>query len=116
MSKMQRTKGQSFEREICAVLQDELGIVVKRNLSQTRGGKDEGSDITVGRWSIECKRRAKIALYEWLDQAIRDAPMGTTPVVVARADGRRAVVVMDFEAFIPLMREWLNDESLKEAA
>ena len=106
MSKSQRDKGASFEREIANLLTVELGMVVKRNLSQTRGGKDEGSDITVGRWSLECKRRAKIAVYDFLDQALRDA-QGKTPVVVARADGRRAIAILDLEAFIPLMREWL---------
>lgn len=107
MSKMQRTKGASFEREVCAMLSDHLGTIVKRNLAQTRGGATEGSDITVGRFSIECKRRASIAVYEWLDQANRDAA-GKTPLVVARADGRRSVVIMDLEAFIPMMRDWVE--------
>lgn len=107
MSKMQRNKGASFEREIANLLTDHLGSKVKRNLAQTRGGATEGSDITFGRWSIECKRRAKISVYEWLDQAQRDAN-GLVPVVVARADGRRPIVIMDLETFIPMMRDWFE--------
>lgn len=106
MSKSQRTKGAGFEREVCALLSDQLGTVVKRNLAQTRGGATEGSDITIGKFSIECKRRARISFYEWLDQAQRDAG-DKIPVVVARADGRRAVAILDLEVLIPMMRDAL---------
>lgn len=104
MSKSQRTKGAGFEREVAAMLTDHLGTVVKRNLSQTRG--NEGSDIEIGRFAIECKRRASIAVYDWLDQAHRDAD-GKTPVVVARADGRRAIAILDLESFLPMLRDAL---------
>ena len=110
MSKSQRVKGATFEREVCALIADHLGITVKRNLAQTRGGATEGSDITLGRFSIECKRRARISVYEWLDQAQRDA--GTkTPIVVARADGRRSIAILDFEALLPLLREFGADNA-----
>lgn len=102
MSASQRRKGADFEREICTLLTDALGTVVKRNLAQTRGGATEGSDITIGPFSIECKRRASIAVYEWLDQAQRDAN-GKLPIVVARADGRRAIAILDLEALIPML-------------
>ncbi len=104
MSKSQRAKGCSFEREIANLLTERLGQSVKRNLSQSRGGATEGSDITVGPFSIECKRRSKIAIYDWLQQAQRDAKPGNTPIVVARADGRRAVAILDLEALIPLIQ------------
>lgn len=111
MSKAQRDKGQVFEREICALLSDHLGTVVKRNLAQTRGGATEGSDITIGRFSIECKRRARISIYDWLDQAARDAG-DKVPVVVARGDGRRAIAIMDLEALIPMLRDWVDNVEL----
>ena len=107
MSKSQREKGANFEREICTLLTDHLGTKVKRNLAQTRGGATEGSDITFGQWSIECKRRARISVYEWLDQARRDAD-GRTPVVIARADGRKAIAILDLDVFIPMMRDWFE--------
>ena len=103
MSKSQRDKGASFEREIAGMLSDRLGCVVKRNLSQSRGGEQEGSDITLGPFAIECKRRAKLSVMEWLDQAQRDAG-DKIPLVVARADGRRAILIMDFEQAIPLIQ------------
>jgi len=103
MSKMQRTKGASFEREVCAELTGVLGSVVRRNLSQTRGGATEGSDITVGKFSIECKRRARISVYDWLDQATRDAQQNT-PVVVARADGRKSFAIMWLDDLLPMLQ------------
>lgn len=100
MSKSERTKGAAFEREIAALLTEHLGQVVKRNLAQARGG--EGSDITIGPFAIECKRRKRVVVYDWLDQAQRDAG-GKIPAVVVRADGRRPVLLIDLEAAIPMI-------------
>lgn len=67
MSKSQRTKGAAGERELCNILHDRLGVDVHRNLSQTRDG---GTDIAMGPFRIEVKRRARIAgVYDWLDQS-----------------------------------------------
>ena len=63
----------------------------------------EGGDITVGQFSIECKRRKGIAIYEWLDQAQRDAG-DRIPIVAMRADGRRWVVAMDLDVFLPMLQ------------
>lgn len=102
MSKTQRDKGASFEREIAAILTNHLGVKIKRNLAQSRGGIDEGSDLVVGPFAIECKRRASISVYAWLDQANRDAG-DKIPMVVARADGRRPIVIMDLQSALPLI-------------
>ena len=58
MSAYQRRRGAGFEREISGYLSERLGRVVKRKLGQAR---DSGDDIQVGRFRIECKRRASIA-------------------------------------------------------
>lgn len=106
MSKSERNKGAGFEREVANLLTDHLGTVVKRNLSQSRGGNQEGADIVIGRFAIECKRRARMSVYEWMDQAQRDAG-DKIPIVVARADGRRSVMIIDLETAIPMLREFL---------
>jgi Holliday junction resolvase len=77
MSKSQRNKGQRGERELCSLLSDELGVVVKRNLSQTRAG---GADcIEIPGWSIEIKFQETLKLNEWwqqtLDQADSEEPI-----------------------------------------
>jgi Holliday junction resolvase len=82
MSKSQRDKGHQFERDVVNVLKMH-GYEASRNLTQTR---DSGGDINLPRWLFECKRYAKIAVYTWLDQAIKSAKGNQRPVVVAKAD------------------------------
>jgi hypothetical protein len=104
VSARERRKGAGFENEICSLLRERLGTEsIRRNLAQSRGGRLEGCDITVGSYSLECKRRATLGVYQWLDQARRDCGK-QTPVVVARADGRQAIAILDFEAFVTLLQ------------
>lgn len=103
MSKMQRTKGATYERETFALLQDWFGDCVTRNYGQSALG---GHDMDVGEaFRVECKRRAGIAVYPWLDQAIAAAE-GTQrmPVVIARADRREPIVIMRACDALKLMR------------
>lgn len=107
MSKMQRTKGAQFERETAATLSAELGTVVKRKLGQARDG---GDDMEAGPFRIECKRRAGIAVYEWLEQCAAAAQPGQVPIVIARADRKAdSIVILRLTDFIPLMRGEMGD-------
>ena len=49
--------------------------------------------------SIECKNHNSMALYHWYDQAVMNAPKGTEPIVVAKANHRHPVVIVDAEYF-----------------
>jgi len=49
--------------------------------------------------SIECKSLANMAFYKWYDQAVVNAPKGTEPIVVAKANHRTPVVIVDAEYF-----------------
>jgi Holliday junction resolvase len=105
MSKSQRTKGASGERELARILTDALGTAVKRKLDAAREG---GDDIAVGHFSLEVKRRAGIAALRYMDQARENAGIHQTPVVAMREDGnRRWVVMLDLGDFIPMMRDAL---------
>jgi len=102
MSKSQRTKGASGEREVCAFLRDSLGIDVRRKLGQAR---DSGHDIDLPGFNVEVKRRKRIAgLYDWMDQCGMGSP-SAKPVVVLRADGREWLVVMKLPDWVELARE-----------
>jgi len=98
---MQRTKGATYEREIVHTLV-ERGYIAARNLTQTRDG---GADIILQDFIIECKRRASIAVYDWLDQATLAAKGRKRPVVVARGDRRESVVILRLEDFLDLVGE-----------
>jgi Holliday junction resolvase len=101
MGKMQRNKGAAYEREIVHALV-ERGWDAARNLTQTREG---GADIILQDFILECKRRAKISLYDWLDQATLAAKGRKRPVVVARADRRESVVILRLDDFLDLVGE-----------
>lgn len=83
MSASQRRKGAAGEREVCAYLSGIFDERVKRNLSQSRDG---GDDIRVAGLVVEVKRRKRIAVLRWMEQAKRAAGDGGVPVVVMRED------------------------------
>ncbi|MBK8909082.1 MAG: hypothetical protein IPM60_14675 [Rhodospirillales bacterium] len=101
MSARERNKGAAFEREVCRLLSEHFGEPVCRCLDQSRDG---GADIHVRGWSIEAKRRARVAgLYDWLAQAGDGAADFETPVVVLRADRKPALVVMALDDWLDAM-------------
>lgn len=114
MSAMSRRKGATHEREVVNILKAS-GHPCARNLDQTRDG---GGDIPFGDWLIECKRRHKIAIYEWWDQCVaaceenrKEWQMGfgvikdpaKKPMLVIRADHRDNLVVIGLNDFLDLL-------------
>lgn len=101
MSASQRRKGQVGERECAALLSEEFGIVCKRTLDQPREG---GCDIALPGFKPEVKRRKKLGLHAWMDQALRAAGPGI-PMVMCRGDGQEWLVVFRFKDAAKWMRE-----------
>lgn len=106
LGKSQRTKGASYEREICAELSAALGVKIERNIGQARDG---GNDIDAGILVVECKRRKTLGtVYSWLNQARAAATLNTgdrrgIPIVVARQDGdMSSLVILDLNDFVHL--------------
>jgi len=82
MSKSQRNKGNAGERELFKLLSAELGFMVNRNLSQTRGG---GADcIEIKGWAVECKRQEKLALSSWWQQTLDQCKENENPILFFR--------------------------------
>lgn len=97
-----RNKGAGYEREIANKIAQYFGVEVKRNLEQSRDG---GADISLPPYLIECKRRARIIVYEWIEQAVKSAELvNMVPVVVCRADRHDDLVIMRLNDFLPLMK------------
>ncbi|MEX8495485.1 hypothetical protein [Sphaerotilus sp.] len=87
MGAMQRTKGQTGEREAAALIRDLTGWDVRRRVRQHGGDSDlEG----VPGWSVEIKRHASASRGEiraWWAQAVAQArPAGLLPVLLYRRD------------------------------
>jgi N-dimethylarginine dimethylaminohydrolase len=69
MAKISRQRGATYEREVANEIFDMLGIRIKRNLKQYQ--QAEEGDLILGKYLIECKRRKKIAVHEFMDQAVQ---------------------------------------------
>ena len=76
-----------------------------RSTSMGAAGEDVLLSPTARRivpYSIECKNLANMALYKWMDQAKANCPSGVTPIVVAKANAKKPVVIVDAEYFFLL--------------
>jgi Holliday junction resolvase len=67
---MSRDKGQRGERELFALLSDELGIIVQRRIDAAREGGCDSLDVPG--WAIECKRTETLLSAHW-EQAVYQA-------------------------------------------
>ena len=109
MGASQRTKGAVYEREVCAAFTQALGQPFTRNIGQSRDG---GNDIDIGPLVVECKRRKTLTTIEgWYKQAERAAcardqtdlfMRELIPLVVARSDGGKSLVVLSLVHFLAL--------------
>lgn len=98
-----RDKGAAGERELAAKLR-EHGYETRRG-QQFRGGSDSPDVVGVAGLHIECKRVERGALYDWLDQAVRDAGVsGATPVVMHRRSRRDWVAILRLDDFLNLLK------------
>ena len=101
MAKMQRYKGARGERELFALLSTELGIVVQRNLVQTR---DSGADsLSIPGFSIEVKRQETPFRQVWWDQvnATRHQNGGVMPILFYRQSRHPWTAVFDLADIYP---------------
>ena len=88
MSASQRRKGACAEREVLKLLGDELGLMLTRNLTQTREG---GADcLAVTGWAIEVKRQERLSRPRWWAQACEQAArVGAEPMLLYRRNRER---------------------------
>ncbi|MHB8225081.1 putative PDDEXK endonuclease [Acidithiobacillus sp.] len=100
MSAAQRNKGSRGERELFALLTEQLGFTVTRNLTQTRGG---GADaLNVPGWAIECKRQEALSIASWWSQAQRQAEQtGCKPALFYRQSRKPWRAVLDLHHIAP---------------
>ena len=88
-----------------AALFREYGFDAKRG-QQYHGGPDSPDVVGVPGLHIEVKRTERLNLYDALAQAKRDAGE-ELPVVIHRKNDSPWVVIMDFEDWMQIFREWV---------
>jgi hypothetical protein len=94
-----RRKGQSGEREVVHILEDQLGIKTTRNLDQWRDG---GADLVgLEPWVVEIKRAKAPNLKSWWEQAVRQAEGKGIPCLWYRIDRHYWRVVIPLSVLAP---------------
>ena len=107
MSKLSRSKGATFERAVCKIIFDELGVEVRRNLSQYQE-RDLG-DIMLDPFMIEAKRYASGNWFQkpWWEQAkTAAAKQNMIPVLIWKYDRQPIRVTLPMYA---VNSEWATD-------
>lgn len=123
MSKMQRTKGKVWEREVAGMLREIFGDRVKRGW-QAREGCDAPDIEGVPRQWPECKHHQRVNIAAAMLQAVEestrahDRMRSTTaresdfwspypwPVVYSKSNREEPLATMRLKDFLALLREW----------
>lgn len=102
MSASQRRKGAGYEREIVQIVRQMTDSKnISRNLSQSRDG---GGDILLRDYVIECKRRKRLSLSQWMRQASAACVGVQKPLVVTREDDGENYAIIRLVDLLSLLK------------
>ena len=89
-----------------------------RRTAQYCGNTGDASDVIgLPGLHIEAKHQERMNLYDWMDQAKRDAKAGgkgDLPAVFHKKNNAAVLVTMEFEDFMNLYVEWDAGHELQE--
>jgi Holliday junction resolvase len=112
-----KEKGARFERELASRFRD-YGYADSRRTAQYCGNTGDASDVIgLPGLHIEAKHQEKMYLYDWMEQAKRDAKAGgenRLPAVFHKKNYADILVTMRLDDFMTIYREWEAGEALKE--
>lgn len=110
-----KQKGARFERLLAAVFRAQ-GYDARRT-AQYCGNTGDASDVVgLPGIHVEAKHQERMALYEWMSQAIRDAEAGggnALPAVFHKKNNAEILVTMTIDDWFCLYREWEAGHDLK---
>jgi hypothetical protein len=112
-----KQKGARFERLLASNFR-EYGYTDSRRTAQYCGNTGDASDV-IGLPFIhaEAKHQERMQLYDWIDQAKRDAEAGSErrlPVVFHKKNNHEILASMPLYVFMELYREYEAGQTLKE--
>lgn len=99
-----RQKGARFERTLAAALRD-YGYECRRG-QQYCGANGDADVIGLPGIHIEAKHQERMSLYDWMEQAKRDARKDELPAVFHKKNNAEILVSMELADWIKLYREW----------
>lgn len=100
-----REKGKRFERKLASILKKDYGYDCRRG-QQYCGANGDADVIGLPGIHIEAKHQKKMQLYDWINQAKRDAKDGLLPVVFHKKNDCEILVSMPLDVFMTIYREW----------
>ena len=95
-----REKGKAGELELSRIIR-KYGYIARRG-QQYSGTNGDADIIGIPGSHIECKRVEKLNIHEAMQQAVRDAKEGETPVVMHRKNRTEWLVTQR-------MSDWMNE-------
>ena len=87
-----RRRGKATERAVASILGGQ------------RRGILGGHDVAAGPWAVEVKDRSRFAGTAFMQQSVRNAPAGKTPLVVVHVTGQRH----DQDIVMIRLADWLE--------
>ena len=110
-----KQKGARFERQLASRLR-EHGYEARRT-AQYCGNTGDASDVVgLPGLHIEAKHQEAMRLYDWVDQAKRDAAAngkGNLPAVFHKKNNADILVTLPLDAFMTIYREYEAGMDLK---
>ena len=104
-----KQKGARFERLLASKFR-EYGYSEARRTAQYCGNTGDASDVVgLPFIHVEAKHQEKMQLYDWMDQAKRDAAAGDEgrlPVVFHKKNNHNILVTMELDDFMQIYREY----------
>ena len=105
-----KAKGRALQQWVVKLILKLHKSLNERDVKSTSMGAN-GEDVQLSAaahklvpYSIECKNLRQMVLYKWMDQAKENCPTGSTPIVVAKANHKKPVVIVDAEYFFKLAK------------
>lgn len=111
-----KQKGARFERLLASKFRD-YGYTDARRTAQYCGNTGDASDVAgLPYIHIEAKHQEQMRLYDWMDQAKRDAKANNEnriPAVFHKKNNAEILVTMTFDDFMQIYREFEAGMSMR---
>ena len=112
-----KQKGARFERQLAGLFRD-YGYTEARRTAQYCWNTGDASDVVgLPGIHVEAKHQERMQLYDWMDQAKRDAKAGGArllPAVFSKKNNHSILVTMELDDWMQIYREFQAGMELKE--
>lgn len=121
MGRFSREKGKRGERDAAKAIETALGLNARRGVQYAGGNESPDVVADLPGVHFEVKRTERLALYDALEQAQKDAAPSAVPVVLHRRNLKPWVCVLEVGHIVPFVHAvasrlgWLPPTSTGEA-